>query len=129
MSIQEKRERLKTLSLQAAEIREQLLHNAKNDAEIHAINEMRVNDLIVNYIHKNEEHSEFHTFKGWMKEGKAVKKGETAFLVWGRPKAVQDKESANAKGKDSTNDDDETFFPVSFIFSNAQVAERTKKND
>lgn len=124
MTIQDKREKLKALSNQAAEIKEQLLHAAKNDAEIHAINEMRVNDIIVNHIHKQGEHQEFHTFKGWMKEGKAVKKGEHAFLVWGRPKAVQDQD--NQKTKEQEEEEDK-FFPVSFIFSNAQVAELKKK--
>jgi hypothetical protein len=39
------------------------------------------------------------------------------FLVWGRPKAVQEKE----KNPNAGNDEDDDFFPVSFIFSNAQV--------
>jgi hypothetical protein len=36
-TIQEKRERLKLLSMQAAEMREQMLHDCKTDAEIQAI--------------------------------------------------------------------------------------------
>ncbi len=126
MSIQEKRELLKSYSVKAMEIKEQLLHNAKNDAEIHEINELKVNDIIVDFIHKKGEHKEFRTFKGWLKEGKAVKKGEQAFLVWGRPKAVQDQEQGK-KTEGETEED--KFFPVSFIFSNAQVAARTPKND
>jgi len=124
MAIQEKREFLKALSNQAAEIKEELLHAAKNDAEIHEINEMKVNDIIVNFIHKKGEHQEFKTFKGWLKDGKAVKKGEHAFLVWGRPKAVQEQEQGK---KTEGETDEDKFFPVSFIFSNAQVAERTPK--
>jgi len=100
------------------------LHKAKNDAEIHEINDLKVNDIIVNFIHKKGEHQEFKTFKGWLKDGKAVKKGEHAFLVWGRPKAVQEQENGKPKEQEEPED---KFFPVSFIFSNAQVAERTPK--
>lgn len=124
MTIQEKRELLKLHSMKAAEIKEQLLHQAKNDAEIHAISALTINNIIVEHIYKKGEHKEFHTFKGWLKEGKAVKKGETAFLVWGRPKAVQEQEA----GKETEQDDEDTFYPVSFIFSNAQVRE-IKKNE
>lgn len=123
MTIQEKRTYLKEISQQAAEIKEQLLHQAKNDAQIQAINELKVNDIIIKHIHSNEQHKEFNTFHGWKKEGKHVKKGETAFLIWGRPKAVQDKEA----GKANDEEQEDTFYPVSFIFSNAQV--REVKND
>lgn len=123
-TIQEKRAYLKELSSQATELREKLLHEAKNDAEIQAINDLSINDIIVNHFYKDSANTEFHTFKGWLKEGKAVRKGETAFLVWGRPKAVQEQEA----GKQTTGEEEEdTFFPVSFIFSNAQVIDR--KND
>jgi len=128
MSIQEKRDALKMISLEASEIREALLHAAKNDEEIQAINLMTVNQIIVKEIYTNENNTEFHTFKGWLKEGKAVKKGEHAFLIWGRPKEVQEKEANAKKGIETTEETKEdTFFPVSYIFSNAQVAERTAK--
>ena len=119
MTIQEKRVYLKELSNQAAEIKEQLLHQAKNDEQIQAINDLKVNDIIIKYIHTNEQHKEFNTYHGWKKEGKQVQQGENAFLIWGRPKAVQDKEAGKADG----DEEEDTFYPVSFIFSNAQVRE------
>lgn len=117
-SIQEKRERLKNLSNKAQEIREELLHACKSDIEIQAVNALKVNDIIINHLHKTPEHNEFRSFKGWMKEGFAVQKGQKAFLVWGRPK------QENKKGEVVPVIDGEeegTFFPVSFVFSNAQV--------
>lgn len=118
LTIQEKREKLQNLSKKAGEIHEQLLHDCKTDAEIQAVNALRINDVIVKYFYKSPEHHTFNTFWGWKKEGYSVKKGENAFLIWGRPKDVQDKE----KGKKTTTDEDNgRFFPVSFIFSNAQV--------
>jgi len=116
MSIQEKREALKMISLEASEIREALLHAAKNDEEIQAINLMTVNQIIVKEIYTNENNTEFHTFKGWLKEGKAVKKGEHAFLIWGRPKEVQEKE-ANKKGnRNHRRNQRRYFFPCELYF-------------
>lgn len=108
-TIQEKRERLKTLSVQAKEIRE-----ASGDES------QTINDIIIETFYKNETHQEFKSFKGWMKDGYCVKKGEKAFLVWGRPK--QENKDGEVKPI-IENDDSEngTFYPVSFIFSNAQV--------
>jgi len=117
-TIQEKRERLKLLSNRAQEIREDMLHNCKNDTEIQAVNSLKVNDLIISNFYKDQENQEFKSFKGWMKEGFAVQKGQKAFLVWGRPK------QENKKGEVVPvidGDEEGTFFPVSFIFSNAQV--------
>lgn len=126
MSIQEKRAQLREISARAKEIKEALLHNAKTTEEALQIEAMCVNDIIINYIYKDDKNKEFHTFKGWLKEGHAVKKGEKAFLVWGRPKAVQDQE----KGKQPDEEGDEdTFFPVSYIFSNAQVQGIKKKKE
>lgn len=118
MSIQEKRERLKNISNQAAEIREKMLHACKNDTEIQEVNALTVNNIIIEHIYKDEKNQEFKTFKGWLKDSKCVKKGETAFLIWGRPKAVQEKEK-NPKAE--TTEEENNFFPISFIFSNAQV--------
>lgn len=124
MSIQEKRERLKEISNKAAEIREAMLHACKNDAEIQDVNALTVNEIIIEHIYKDSTNREFKTFKGWIKDRKCVKKGENAFLIWGRPKAVQEKEkNPNAQ----TDEDDTKFFPISFIFSNAQVQELTDK--
>ena len=126
MSIQEKRAQLREISAQAKEIKETLLRKAKTAQEALQIEAMTVNDVIINYIYKDEENSEFHTFKGWLKEGHAVKKNEKAFLIWGRPKALQDREQGKQADEEGEED---TFFPVSYIFSNAQVKETRKKKE
>tara|TARA_R110002050_G_scaffold107585_3_gene218101 strand:- start:342 stop:728 length:387 start_codon:yes stop_codon:yes gene_type:complete len=108
-TIQEKRNRLKILSAQAKEIR-----------ELAGEEEKTINDIIIETFYKNKTHQEFKSFKGWIKDGFVVKKGETAFLVWGRPK----QEDKNGEVKPVIENDDSengTFYPVSFIFSNAQV--------
>lgn len=114
-TIQEKRERLKILSAQAKEIR-----------EISGEEEKTINDIIIESFYKNETHQEFKSFKGWIKAGFVVKKGEKAFLVWGRPK--QEDKSGEVKPiiEDSENG---TFYPLSFIFSNAQVQPLKQKDN
>ena len=117
MSIQEKRAKLRELSAKAKQIKQQLIEEATTPEQALAYSGLTLNQIIINYFYKSEKHQEFHTFKGWLKEGSSVKKGEKAFLVWGRPKAVQDKD----KNPKAENDEDSDFFPVSYIFSNAQV--------
>ena len=123
-TIEEKRAFLRDLSQQATEIKENLLHACENDTQIQAVNDLTLNKIIIDNFYKSDKDQEFNTFKGWIKEGFQVKKGEKAFLIWGRPKDVQDQE----KGKEqTTEEEDKRFFPVSFIFSNAQV--RALNND
>lgn len=122
-SIQEKRAYLKELSAQAKELKESMLRNAKTPQEALVIESLKINDIIVNHFYKDDKNTEFHTFHGWKEKGMYVKKGETAFLVWGRPKAVQEQEKGN---QPSGDEEEDTFHPVSFIFSNAQVREAKK---
>lgn len=102
--IQEKRKELRELS---NELKEDLAEGEK------------LNDLIIeHYKEGNPEIESFNTYRGWRKEGFQVKKGEKAFLVWGRPKNLQEGESQQAT---DDGDEDKDFYPVAFIFSNLQV--------
>jgi len=49
--------------------------------------------------------AELHTFDGWKRRGGTVRKGEKAFLFWGKPRMY----------------DSRRFFPVVFLFSASQV--------
>lgn len=117
MSIQEKRAKLRELSAKAKEIKETLIEGANSPELALKYSSMTLNEIIIKYFYKSKIHKEFNTFKGWLKNGSSVKKGESAFLVWGRPKAVQEKEN----NPNAENDEETDFYPVSFIFSNAQV--------
>jgi hypothetical protein len=81
-----------------------------------------VNDLLIESYTKGE-HEEFKTLKIWNKEGYKVKKGEEAFLVWGKPKKGDDQEE---KPTEPTEDDIKKgkFWPMAYLFSNAQVIKR-----
>lgn len=125
MSIQEKRQKLRELSQQAKALKETLIEGATTPENALYYSSLTVNDVIIKQFYKDDKNTEFHTFKGWLKEGHAVKKGEKAFLIWGRPKAVQDKE----KGKQTEEGDNTDFYPISFIFSNAQVEPLKEKTN
>ena len=102
--IQVKREFLKTISKTAAVYVEQ------GDFET-------VNEAIINTVYKDDTHKFFKTFNQWKADGFFVLKGEKAFIVWGRPT----KEQKAEEGKEPSAEDESRFFPLAFLFSNAQV--------
>lgn len=116
MSIQEKREQLKAISIKAVELKENLLHECKNDKEIQQINALTVNEIIIENFYKNKKNQIFKTYRQWQEEAKQVKKGEKAFLVWGKPRNINPEDE-----HESEDDEKETFYPVSYLFSNNQV--------
>jgi hypothetical protein len=81
-----------------------------------------VNEILIE-LYTTEEHEEFKTLNMWNKEGYRVKKGEEAFLVWGKPKKGDDQEE---KPVEPTEEDIKKgkFWPMAYLFSNAQVIKR-----
>ena len=75
-----------------------------------------VNSLIMKHIYNPKNQLEFNSFFEWKKQGFNVKKGEKAFLLWGKPVRKEIKEGA---------EDEQTkkykFFPLAYVFSNRQV--------
>lgn len=110
--IQEKREFLKLLSKSAAVYVEQ--------GDFATINE-----AIINTAYKTDTHKFFKTFNQWKAEGFFVKKGEKAFVVWGRPTEEQEPED----NKETSPEHEGKFFPLAFLFSNAQVQEKGGKQN
>src|SRR5690242_17144166 len=101
--IQQKREQLKSLSVQV------------KDA-VEAGKFTRVNEAIIETFYRSETHKEFKTFWQWVDAGFRVKKGEKAFCVWAKPMSAQ----AAARGE-ALPEDEHDFYPLCFLFSNAQV--------
>jgi hypothetical protein len=108
---QEKRKALRALSATA-----KILQNSE-------CSDMTINQIIVERFYKDKTHTEFKTLPDWNREGKMVIPGQSAFIIWGRPKAVQNREQKPAAPEDDEND----FYPLSYLFSNAQVQERNAK--
>lgn len=116
MGAVEKKEKLKILSEQAREFKQNLINKAPTLEQAEVIQEMRVNDIILNYFYKDAENTEFHSYKGWQELGMQVKKGSKAFVIWGRKRQNIDDKKAATEEKDQYK-----FFPLAFVFSNNQV--------
>ena len=84
---------------------------------------MTVNEFLIDEIYTDAENTEFHTIHGWNKKGFQVKKGSVSFLVWGKPKKL---EKAEQK-PENTDEEKDDFYPLCYLFSNAQVQQRDAK--
>jgi len=83
----------------------------------------RVNEVLIEW-YTNENHNEFKKFWDWKKAGFKVKKGEKAFFVWGKKRKATEK-ATNEKEEDK----EFKFYPIAYLFSNAQVEPlKTKEN-
>ena len=105
-TIQEKRAYLKELSAGLGVL--------KKNGVVDSVNEA------LEQLYAEQGHTTLKTYNDWKKEGFQVKKGESALLLWGRPKAKQREE---AKKEASEENDNSAFFPLAFLFSNLQVYE------
>lgn len=92
-----KREKLKQLSQQ--------VKPAVLEGEFETVNEALID------LYEDNENQEFHTFHDWKKQGKKILKGSAAFVIWGKPRKVAQAE----------DDDEYKYWPVCYLFSNAQV--------
>ncbi len=103
-SIQEKRERLKTLS-------------EKVKSLVKAGDYENINQAIIKTIYSPNNSQEFKTFNQWKEAGRTVKKGEKAFVVWGKPRKNKEKEEL-IEGEEQYK-----LYPLCFLFSEAQTEE------
>jgi len=114
LSREEKLEMLRELSEEARDIR-----------EFEGL-DCTINELIIERFYTDERHHTFKKFKEWKEEGYRVIKGSRAFFVWGKKRALEkDSEGNPTEDKTKENEEDQekkkTFFPMAYLFSNAQV--------
>lgn len=78
---------------------------------------MSINEILVEVFYTDKENFEFNTFKQWKQKGMNIKKGATAFLVWGSKRKNKEVQA------EPVSEDEKTFefFPVCYLFSNNQV--------
>ena len=69
--------------------------------------------LLASY--QTKKHTTFNSYEGWLKAGKIVKKNSKPFLVWGAP--VE---------KPGSDGEPYTYFPVRYLYSNAQVVDQVQ---
>jgi hypothetical protein len=72
-------------------------------------------------LYESQGHHNLKTLYSWNKEGRRVKKGEHALLLWARPKEITIKK---AKENGATEDELLNFFPICYVFSEAQTVEK-----
>ena len=70
-------------------------------------------------IYAEDGHLELKTFKQWLSDGKVVKKGEKALLLWAKPLKEQKEEQNPQPKEEEPNGKD--FFPIAYVVSNLQV--------
>lgn len=73
-----------------------------------------LNEALIKVAYKSEAHQEFKTFNQWKREGFTIIKGSKAFAVWAQP-------VKGSRAKEGASPEDYEFFPVCYLFSNAQV--------
>jgi hypothetical protein len=82
---------------------------------------MTVNEVLI-MMYKDSENKEFKTLHQWNADGYKVNKGSESFLVWGKPKPMT--KEAQSSQKQAEEDDESEFYPLCYLFSNAQVTKR-----
>jgi len=79
-----------------------------------------VNEALIECYYRDADNKVFHTFNHWIENGFKIKKGSRAFAIWGSPRPLKKIEPSQAREEEKEED----FFPICFLFSNAQVEER-----
>lgn len=104
--INEKRQKLKGLS---APIRALV-----KEGVFHTVNEG------LKEMYAEDGHTVLKSIRQWNNDGKRIKKGEKALMLWGSPRKfeVVDTETAEV--------DELDFYPIYFVFSNLQITDHAK---
>ncbi len=83
-----------------------------------------INEGLIN-SYRNDTHKEFHSYVSWRNNGYQVKLGEKAFLIWGTPilnnKDDKTNETEPKAEQTEPKENEDSYYPLAYIFSNAQV--------
>lgn len=64
-------------------------------------------------MYGEDGHTTLHSFRQWLQDGYVVRKGEKALLLWGEPR--------NGNRQENTEEEEFSFFPLAYVFSQKQV--------
>lgn len=81
-----------------------------------------VNEAVIELYSKSEGQSEWKSGWGWNEAGKQIKKGQSGFAIWGRPKKKK-KEEEKAEGEE---DSGFSGFPIAYVFHAGQVEDMSE---
>lgn len=109
----------------ATEARRELIRisNIAKMIQDQSFENLTINQIIVREFYQTNEHREFNTFKGWKEKGMKVKKGERGKPIWARKQQLNKKEEPNGIQDKQEKQEEFSFFPIAYIFSNQQVEE------
>ena len=83
---------------------------------------VKVNDALLEVYGDRTGQHDFRKFREWKEAGFSVKKGESAFRVWAKPRKAKKKE-APAVGEANKIKDEFDWFPICCLFHAGQVAD------
>ena len=86
-----------------------------------------INEMILAFYAEKFGTTELNTYDQWKEKGYQVRKGEKAYLVWGKPKnhrtiTTTDEETGEEKKEEVTTED---FYPVCYLFDIKQCHQIT----
>ena len=124
--LQEKREKLIELSVQAKKLRQQKIDNAKTTEEAAFWASRTINYMLLHHIYTEGGGTRFETFNEWKAQGATIRKGAKATVIWGQPRqgvATQEQDEAkpNTDPTEDTTAAEYEFFPLCFLFSEDDV--------
>lgn len=80
-----------------------------------------INEMLKAYYQKQNNITELNTFDQWKEKGYQVRKGEKAYLFWGKPRkrqqAEQEQDQEQAELIQTIKED---FYPICYLFDIAQ---------
>lgn len=121
------RELLIQMSVQAFELRQHNILNAKSINEAAFWEGCTINYMLLHYIYKTDGATEFNTFNQWKEKNATIKKGSKAFAIWGQPiKAIKRGEEPEQPQNQLPELKEQLaakyqFWPMCYLFSNNQV--------
>lgn len=83
--------------------------------------DMTINEILLSMIYETDGATEFNTFGQWKELGYTILKGSKAFVIWGQPRTGNEKKEETDKAAESEGEDEYSFFPVCYLFSDKQV--------
>ena len=75
-------------------------------------------------MYEQQGHTNLKTFYQWKQEGKKIRKGEHALLLWARPRQIHKPAEVKADPMQTASEqqeDEMNFFPICYVFSEKQI--------
>ena len=87
-----------------------------------------INEMLHAYYAKQAEITELNTFDQWKEKGYQVRRGEKAYLFWGKPKSRQqpqaepseDEQEPTEQAEQTTTEKKDDYYPLCYLFDISQ---------